>query len=194
MKKIILNNGKSKLWIIENFSDDLFKFVEDISLHEEPPIIIMGKECRQRRNVGFFSDENEGYKYSGKIMIAESLSTIPILCKLLRDVNDTLDANFNGILINQYINGEKYIGAHSDDEKGLDPKNNIVASIAYGVPRTFRIRNKITKQIVLNFVHKPCTLLVMEGNFQKDFTHEIPIEKKVKGERISFTFRHHLIK
>src|SRR3984885_5341878 len=171
MKKIILNNGKSKLWIIENFSDDLFKFVEDISLHEEPPIIIMGKECRQRRNVGFFSDENEGYKYSGKIMIAESLSTIPILCKLLRDVNDTLDANFNGILINQYINGEKYIGAHSDDEKGLDPKNN-----------------------VLKFVHKPCTLLVMEGNFQKDFTHEIPIEKKVKGERISFTFRHHLIK
>jgi len=32
----------------------------------------------------------------------------------------------------------------------------------------------------------------MSGNFQKEFTHEIPIEKRVKGERYSFTFRQHL--
>jgi len=32
----------------------------------------------------------------------------------------------------------------------------------------------------------------MVGNFQKEFTHEIPIEKKVKGTRFSFTFRRHL--
>ena len=33
----------------------------------------------------------------------------------------------------------------------------------------------------------------MAGNFQKEFTHEIPIQKKVSDERISFTFRKHLV-
>ena len=32
----------------------------------------------------------------------------------------------------------------------------------------------------------------MAGDFQKEFTHEIPIEKKVEGVRYSFTFRRHL--
>ena len=36
-------------------------------------------------------------------------------------------------------------------------------------------------------------LLHMGGDFQKEFTHEIPIEKKVKEPRISFTFRYHKI-
>ena len=32
----------------------------------------------------------------------------------------------------------------------------------------------------------------MAGEFQKEFTHEIPMEKKKKKARISFTFRKHL--
>jgi len=31
----------------------------------------------------------------------------------------------------------------------------------------------------------------MGGNFQKLYTHEIPIQKKIKESRISFTFRKH---
>jgi alkylated DNA repair dioxygenase AlkB len=34
-------------------------------------------------------------------------------------------------------------------------------------------------------------MLIMGGDFQKEFTHEIPIEKKIKHPRISFTFRKH---
>ena len=59
--------------------------------------------------------------------------------------------------------------------------------------RKFRIRNKDTKEIVLDFDHNPCTLLVMQGEFQREFTHEIPIQKRVKDERISITFRHHTV-
>ena len=33
----------------------------------------------------------------------------------------------------------------------------------------------------------------MGGNFQKLYTHEIPIQKKIKEYRISFTFRKHTI-
>jgi hypothetical protein len=37
----------------------------------------------------------------------------------------------------------------------------------------------------------PFQIIHMAGNFQKEFIHEIPIEKKVKGGRYSFTFRKH---
>ena len=33
----------------------------------------------------------------------------------------------------------------------------------------------------------------MKGEFQKEFTHEIPVQKKVKNCRYSLTFRKHLI-
>ena len=36
-------------------------------------------------------------------------------------------------------------------------------------------------------------MLQMKGKFQYEFTHEIPCEKKIKEERISFTFCRHLV-
>lgn len=71
--------------------------------------------------------------------------------------------------------------------------NNRIASIAYGAVRIFRIRNKQTKKIVLDYNHTPKTLLVMEGDFQKEFTHEIPIQKNITEGRISLTFHHHIM-
>ena len=32
----------------------------------------------------------------------------------------------------------------------------------------------------------------MTGDFQNEFTHEIPIEKNIKDIRYSFTFRKHI--
>ena len=211
-KNILIDTGRSRMWIVENFSHDIYSELKNISLYHEPPIIVMGRQCYQRRDVGFFSDESEGYKYSGQIMPSSPLSYVPVLKNLLIMVNKFLLSSFNGILINKYINGEKYISAHSDNENGLYkggpkkatlfkveeaqpllPLGGVVASIAYGPGiRLFRIRNKHTKEIVLDYKHKPCTLIVMDGEFQKEFTHEIPIQKKIKDERISLTFRHHI--
>lgn len=190
--KILLKTNNSKLWIVENFSPDFFTQIKELPLHEEPPIMIGGKECRQRRNIGFFSDESVGYKYSGQMIPSTKLSDHSILVHIITHVNNILETTFNGILVNSYINGEKYIGPHSDDERGLDKNGKkMVASICYGSTRTFRIRNKSTKSIVLDYPHETGTLLVMEGEFQKEFTHEIPKQLKIKEERISLTFRHH---
>lgn len=189
---VLIDTGRSKFWIVDGYSPDFFLQMQQLPLLEEPPIMVMGKLCQQRRNVGFFSDESKGYNYSRQTMPASSLASAPILQAILPAVNTTLGTNFNGILVNRYINGEKYLSAHSDDEKGLDKgERNMVVGIAYGAVRTFRIRDKTTKKIVLDYQHTPGTLLVMEGDFQKEFTHEIPIQKKIKDERISITFRHH---
>ena len=108
---------------------------------------------------------------------------------LLTQINQIFGANYNGILVNKYKSGEDYISAHSDDEKNLD--NTGVVVISYGATRKFRIRDKKTKEIVKDFPLISYSMLQMSGKFQQEFTHEIPIEKKIKDERISFTFRKH---
>lgn len=188
----LIDNGRSRLWIAENFSPDFFDQIKSIPLLVEPPIVVFGVQRNQNRNVAFFSDHSTGYKYSGQIMESSPLSDYPLLQHILQHTNNVLGTKFNGILINSYINGEKSIGAHSDDESSLDKTNKMVASIAYGAIRKFRIRDKSTKKIVLDYQHTPGTLLIMDGEFQSDFTHEIPKELKVHDERISLTFRYHI--
>lgn len=194
LTKTLIHTEKSALWTVENFSEDYYETLKEVFCYEEPPIIIANRECRQRRNVAFYSDESEGYKYSGQTMKSLPLSNVPLFPLLLEEINNSLNTNFNGILVNRYINGEKYLSAHSDDEHGLDKNNKMVVGLSYGPGiRNFRIRDKVTKEIILNYDQKPCTLLVMQGEFQKEFTHEIPIQKLIKEERISLTFRNHIV-
>ena len=89
------------------------------------------------------------------------------------------------------MDGNDYIGAHSDDESGLDSVG--VVSISYGTERIFRIRDKINKNILFEDNTTHCGILHMGGNFQNLYTHEIPMQKRIKEPRISFTFRKHII-
>jgi alkylated DNA repair dioxygenase AlkB len=113
------------------------------------------------------------------------------MSQLLLIVNTLIGTEFNGILVNKYMDGNDYISAHSDDETGLDSVG--VVSISYGAERLFRIRDKETKKIVYDEITTHCSILHMGSNFQKLYTHEIPIQKKIKDSRISFTFRKHIV-
>jgi alkylated DNA repair dioxygenase AlkB len=176
------------LFINKELLEQCVSYVEP-QLEERPEIIIYGKPCKQHRNVGFFSDESIGYKYSKKLMASKPLS--PLLTGLLASINKMLGTQFNGILVNKYLDGNDYIGAHSDDETGLDGIG--VVAISYGSERIFRIRNKNDKTIVCDEPTTHCGILHMGGNFQKVYTHEIPMQKKIKESRISFTFRKHIV-
>lgn len=183
-------SANSFLYVSEFDDKELVKkCVADVTdlLHEYPPVIIYGKVCNQRRCVGFFSNESEGYYYSNQL--AKSMPLTPNLEMLMARVNELFSTSFNGILINKYKTGNDYISAHSDDERNLDEHG--VVAISYGATRKFRIRNKNTKKLVRDIEMKPYTIIQMGGEFQKEFTHEIPIEKRVKNQRISFTFRKH---
>ena len=159
-------------------------------LEERPEIIIYGKPCKQARNVGFFSDTSIGYKYSKKLMKSKPLSNC--MTELLDIINKMMRAEFNGVLVNKYMDGSDYISAHSDDETSLDTTIGVV-SISYGAERIFRIRNKNDKSIVCDEPTTHCGILHMGVNFQKVYTHEIPIQKKIKESRISFTFDKHTV-
>lgn len=163
-----------------------------------PKVCVYGKECRQNRDVLFLSNESAGYMYSRQV----ARSRAPLSCgvDLLRLVNDAFEAEFNGILLNRYGYGEDrtkdYISAHSDDERGLDSKVGVVAvthlSAPDAQPRTFRVRCKKTKKILIDVPTRHHKALIMRGEgFQKLLTHEVPAMPKNSSWRVSLTFRKH---
>jgi len=158
------------------------------TLDYHPPIMMYGKVCHQQRSVGFYSDVSCGYNYSKQK--APSKKMTPLLIQLLDFVNEVYQSEFNGVLVNKYESGSEYIGKHSDDERTLDAHAGVVM-VSTGAVRTFRIRNKETGEKI-DIPMESDKIYQMWGDFQKEFTHEIPVQKKVLGVRYSFTFRKHL--
>ena len=203
-----INENGSYLITMDKFlnkeqSDDLFIKCKNLNLVTEPKVR-MGI-CHRR--VGFYSDISTGYRFAGQIAMANPLPDF--LKENMGIVNQSL-INFNVILnatlINHYRDGSDYIGSHSDDEKGLN--NKLVAAISLFNPdtengfRKFRIRRKngskfINDQVESNYmdiITSHGQLLVMAGDFQKHFKHEVPEEKSNSNpERISITYRSHYI-
>ena len=188
----LINTGKScfKVINLEN-NINLEEIVNTIKdkLIENPPIMVYGKKCYQRRSIGFFSDDENvvGYYYSNQLAEKQPLDSLKPLLKI---INEKFNIDFNGILINKYKNGEEYISAHSDDEKDLTDAGVVILS--YGATRKLRIKDKLTKKKVLDVPLISGEIVQMLGDFQKEFTHEIPVEKKISEERYSFTFRRHM--
>ena len=174
--------------ITQELMDGCVNDIKD-ELEIKPQIKIYDKIVNQPRDVGFFSDKSIGYYYSRQL--AKSKPMTLNLDLLLELVNEMFGSKFNGILINRYSSGTEYISAHSDDEKNLDTTG--VVAISYGGERIFRIRNKNTKEIIQDIPITNLDVIHMGGDFQKEFTHEIPSTKKLVDIRYSFTFRHHKI-
>jgi len=133
------------------------------------------------------NDVKFGFKYSTQIMTAKPMT--PAMEELLDDVNRILGKNYNRMLVNEYVDGDDCVGKHSDGQKELDLSQG-VAAISWGGVRNFRIRNKKDNSIVANIPTTPYSLMLMDGEFQTEFTHEIP-KKKMALTRVSMTFRRH---
>lgn len=115
--------------------------------------------------------------------------------RIIRESHLYLDS----CLINYYRTGEDYIAEHSDREnKGI---GNVVFTVSLGASRKFRMYGIINKAIINDTLIDKKTMVVdtilnegdivmMFGNrIQKEYTHTVPIEKKVKDGRYSLTFR-----
>ena len=173
----------------EEYADLIQRCIAEVEdeLVANKPLRMYGKTVFQRRSIGFFSDESIGYYYSGQLERSKPLGTNSK--QLMQLLNERFGTKYNGILVNRYNGGKNYISDHSDDEKNIDDGG--VIAISYGAVRKFRIRDKLTKKIIMDIPTTSGSIIHMGGDFQKEFTHGIPIEKKVEGVRYSFTGRKH---
>lgn len=197
---IHIQTPKSYLCTVENYfpidyATKLFEKCKKLDLIVEPEM----KMGTAHRCMNFYSNESEGYEFSSQIMMAQQVPDF--LMEFMQVINKSLNTQFNGLLINYYRDGSDNLGSHADRDKEL--YNGMVVAFTLmnpGGTRKFRIRDFHGNQInvggkLVNFRDiqtKHNQLLIMAGDFQKEFKHEVPAEKTNKNaERVSITLRWH---
>lgn len=147
--------------------------------------LIYGKLITTKRKVAWYADRPFSYTYSGTTR--EALPWTDELLDLKLLVEGRTGLLFNSCLLNLYHNGEEGMSWHSDDEKEL-VKHAGIASLSLGAERKFMFKHQASGARV-DVVLENGSLLVMKDETQEHWLHSLPKSKKVKGARISLTFR-----
>lgn len=144
-----------------------------------------GKQIPFPRLTSWYGDTDKAYSFSGIKLNPHPWSNQ--LLEIKKDIEPLSKVEFNSVLLNRYRDGNDSISWHTDAEKELG-KNPVIASVNFGAERTFQLRHRNTKKRI-DIVLKHGSLLVMMGELQHFWQHQVPKTKKVKTERINLTFR-----
>ncbi|TKY90183.1 hypothetical protein EX895_000181 [Sporisorium graminicola] len=162
-----------------------------------PKLKVYGREITQSREIAAYATAPGLHlKYSGHPV--EMHAPFPPLLDHIASLissNTCLgeEVRFNHCMLNRYDDGSIYIGRHSDTIE-----NKVIVTVSLGADRSWVMERKSSRKKEVQedkvMVKKRWTLaggslLVMQGQTQKWYTHEIPKEPRVKGPRISITFR-----
>ncbi len=104
-------------------------------------------------------------------------------------VENETHIQFNAVLLNLYRNGKDGVGWHSDKTVSSN-KNMNIGSVTFGETRMFRLRHKFRKeipQIEIPLHHG--TFLLMAGNTNSFWQHQVPKTAREVLPRINLTFR-----
>ena len=147
------------------------------------------------RDEAYYGDPGTNYIYSRREY--QPLDWIPELLSLKAQVEQaTPDAaysnsglprvSYNAVLCNLYRNGNDSVGLHADSEPEMGP---VIASVSLGAERLFRLKAP-NGAVGLAERLPHGSLLMMAGETQKNFKHEVPKEPEITKPRINLTFRH----
>nr|WP_317266256.1 alpha-ketoglutarate-dependent dioxygenase AlkB [Arthrospira sp. SH-MAG29] len=167
-------------------SDRLFKELYKSINWRQEEIKIFGKIRPIPRLTAWYADEGKSYTYSGIKHHAQPWN--PTLKSIKSQVEDIAEVTFNSVLINLYRDGKDGMSWHSDDEPELG-KNPIIASVSLGGTRRFSGKHKIHKNLKFNIDLTSGSLLLMKGETQHFWQHQIPKNSQVVEPRINLTFR-----
>jgi len=188
-KEIDITGGRLR-YFESFFRESQAKEVFDSLLEETPwqqdPITIFGKTYQQPRLTALYASNAKPYSYSGITMNPRPMTR---LMETLRDrVHQVSSNTFTTVLLNLYRNGKDSNGWHADDEKELG-KNPVIASLSFGAERYFHLKHKKDKNLRLKIPLKSGSLLIMEGETQTHWLHQVAKTARPVGPRINLTFR-----
>jgi alkylated DNA repair dioxygenase AlkB len=147
--------------------------------------IVAGRQFTLPRLQTWYADTGIRYSYSNNLL--ETRSWSPLLLEIRAKVEAFLNFSFNSVLVNLYRNGEDYVGWHCDNEPELG-EQPFIASLTFGAERVFEFRHKKSLQQG-QLLLRSGTLLIMQPNFQHDWLHSVPLDKRLQAGRINLTFR-----
>jgi len=164
----------------------LVALLDDVAW-EQHAIRIGGRRVASPRLSAWYGDLGARYAYSG--LSHEPIPWSPVLAEIKAEVEAASGAAFNSVLANLYRDGADSMGWHSDDEPELGERP-VIASASFGATRRFRLRHRHRRE--LDPVAVPLShgaLLVMKGDTQSNWKHQIPKTRKVSEPRVNLTFR-----
>ncbi len=153
---------------------------------KQDTIQMYGKPVLIPRMNAWYGDEGAGYSYSG--LDLSPIAWTDSLLRLKQRVEQQLDIRFNSVLANYYRDGADSVSWHSDDEAELGV-NPVIASLSFGATRRFSLRPRKQQTTPVHLDLKGGSLLVMAGETQQHWHHQIPKTSKPVAGRINLTFR-----
>ena len=153
---------------------------------QQDQITIFGKTMDIPRLTALYGTEGSPYSYSGITMVPNGWTET--LLEIKRRIEAIAAVEFTTVLINLYRDGRDSNGWHSDDEKELGT-NPVIGSVSFGAERNFKFRFIKDKTIKRDLILTSGSLVLMRGETQHNWQHEIPKSKKVTIPRINLTFR-----
>ncbi|MBD9357699.1 alpha-ketoglutarate-dependent dioxygenase AlkB family protein [Methylomonas albis] len=162
----------------------LQKLMQNLAWQTEQ-IHLYGRWVPVPRLMAWYGDPDADYRYSG--VDHQPLPWTTDLQPLRSDAEAVCQQPFNSVLANLYRNGRDSMGCHADNEKELGP-NPLIASLSFGETRLLRFRHAHSRTTVeIELSHGD--LLIMAGELQHHWRHELPKTRQVKQARINLTFR-----
>jgi alkylated DNA repair dioxygenase AlkB len=153
---------------------------------QQDDITVFGKTYAQPRLTALFANNNKPYSYSNITMQPHVFSDDLLTIK--HKIEAKTNAIFTSCLANLYRNGQDGNGWHADNEKELG-KNPIIASVTLGEARHFHLKHRTDKTLREKLLLAHGSLLLMQGETQHHWLHQIAKTKRQIQPRINLTFR-----
>ncbi len=184
----VIQNGE--FFFYPNFfskseSDLLFISLRNNIIWKQESMTMYGEKINFPRLTAWYGNNDKPYSFSGI-----TLKPLPWTSEILTiksKIEPIAKTEFNSVLLNLYRDGNDSISWHTDAEKELGI-NPVIASVNFGATRKFQLRHFMTKEkIEMELPHG--SILIMQGELQHYWQHQVPKTSKPVGERINLTFR-----
>lgn len=190
-EKITFDLPNAEIEYYPNFFDaDKSKILFEKLLNEIPwqqdNITVFGKTHPQPRLTSLFGNEGKPYSYSNIVMQPHHWN--PLLMFIKNEIEEVCSENFTTVLLNLYRDGKDSNGWHADNEKELG-RNPVIASVSFGAERSFHLQHNTITEAKLKITLENGSLLLMKGETQHFWKHQIPKTAKSIAPRINLTFR-----
>ena len=174
-----------KDFLSEEERNSLFQSLYNDTPWQQGEIRIFGKFVKTPRLEAFYAEDGLNYSYSGQQLKVHEFT--PLLLSLKEKIEAISEESYNSVLINLYRDGSDSNGWHADNEKELGI-NPIIASLSLGSERRFDLRHNSNSNKI-QFILHPGSLLIMGGELQHNWKHQIEKSKRITQVRINLTFR-----
>lgn len=167
-------------------SDKIFQILRDEINWRQDKMKLYGKDIDLPRKTAWYGDQNKSYTFSGIHLNPEPWT--PTLLQVKERIEKVSEVKFNSVLLNLYRHGNDGISWHTDVEPELG-KNPVIGSVSFGGARRFMFRHRQNQTLKTEIELTHGSFLLMAGETQHFWQHQIPKTSKQVEPRINLTFR-----